>query len=196
MAPTMPAYRRRRLWVSPAAARYYPYQLWSDRADVLLTIGRWDEVEADLRRNLEQARAAGDEPLVADAKYKLARIVFNRGDLAGARALYLEARDTFTRLDDRAGIARVCGVVGIVETMLGRYDVALEYFERGLGLLRQIGDRRNEGNILNGIGNVHGYRGDFAAAREYYRQKLAISTEQDDRDGIGRALGNIGVTYA
>jgi CHAT domain-containing protein/Tfp pilus assembly protein PilF len=70
---------------------------------------------------------------------------------------------------------------------------AEEYYQRALGLRRNLPDRRDVAGSLNGLGNVARAQGDLAKAKGYYEQALAIAaTSAPDSLDVARTLSNLG----
>ena len=55
----------------------------------------------------------------------------------------------------------------------GEYDEALQAFQQALVIVREVGDRANEGAILDNIGVVYHAQGGYAKAHEMYRNGKA-----------------------
>ena len=45
--------------------------------------------------------------------------------------------------------------IGLVYWSLGRYEQALDYYQKALAIAKDIGDREGEGTRLNNIGSVY-----------------------------------------
>ena len=76
-----------------------------------------------------------------------------------------------------------------------RSKKAIEYYEQGLLIQREIGDRRGEGAKLGNLGSAYLNLGQYPKAIEYYEGALLISHEIGDRRGEGSRLGNLGSAY-
>ena len=79
---------------------------------------------------------------------------------------------------------------------LGNARVAVGYFEKALGILRAIGDRRGEGAALGNLGIAYRDLGDARRAIGYYEECLKLHRAIGDRRGEGADLGNLGLAYA
>ncbi|ETR72312.1 MAG: TPR repeat-containing protein [Candidatus Magnetoglobus multicellularis str. Araruama] len=80
--------------------------------------------------------------------------------------------------------------LGLIYKMFGEIDAALSYFEKGLLIEQEKGDRQGEGTSLNNIGSIYLKRGDDETALRYLEQSLEISREIGVPDG--NTLNNIG----
>jgi tetratricopeptide (TPR) repeat protein len=85
--------------------------------------------------------------------------------------------------------------LGILYFQISSYDKAIEYYERALGISREIEDKVGEGNAIGNLGIAYSNLGQVEKAVEYYEQALVISKEIGDRRGEGNHLGNLGNAY-
>ncbi|MDM8547043.1 tetratricopeptide repeat protein [Candidatus Venteria ishoeyi] len=75
------------------------------------------------------------------------------------------------------------------------YPTALEKWEQGLKLARQLKNRQAISAFIGNLGAVYDDLGQYAKALEYYEQALAIHREIGDRAGEGGDLNNITVLH-
>jgi tetratricopeptide (TPR) repeat protein len=110
---------------------------------------------------------------------------------------WLEAQATAARQlkrRDAEGVA--LGNLGIAYADLGEARRAIEYHEKTLIVMQEIGDRRGEGVALGGLGLAYYSLGETRRAIEYHEKRLVIAEEIGDRRGEGVALGGLGIAYA
>ena len=74
-------------------------------------------------------------------------------------------------------------------------DTSLIYFERCLGLQKQVGNKIGEAMTYNNIGAAYGNKGDTEKALEYLLKNLAIHEELENKYGQAAVLNNIGSSY-
>lgn len=77
----------------------------------------------------------------------------------------------------------------------GQSREALRSYEAALTILREIGERAEEGTILNNIGAVCHTSVQPEEALYYYNQALAVCREMGDQAGEATTLTNIGIVY-
>jgi len=77
----------------------------------------------------------------------------------------------------------------------GKWDHALECWERANVIYEELGDKRGISSTLNNIGSVYYNRGEWGLALEYYERSLTISEKLGDKRGISSTLNNIGSVY-
>jgi tetratricopeptide (TPR) repeat protein len=85
--------------------------------------------------------------------------------------------------------------LAVAYSTLDETHKALKYYERGLAIYRETGDRANEGAALGDIGLVYTDLGETRKALEYYEQALAIHREVGNRTSEGNVLGNMGIVF-
>jgi len=105
-------------------------------------------------------------------------------------------------IGDQAAESSALSNLGGVYADLGDSSRAIEFYERGLVIAREIGDRSLEGNalgegaVLGSLGVAHKNLGERPLAIERHEQALTIAREIGDRYREGDALGNLGLAYA
>ncbi len=77
-----------------------------------------------------------------------------------------------------------------------QYLKALDFYQRALTIIQQVGDLKSEGTTLNNIGGIHISLGRYTDALQAYNRALAIYEKLGDLPGQGTTRYNIGVTYA
>ena len=79
--------------------------------------------------------------------------------------------------------------------MLGQYDKAKEYFQKGLVITTEIGDRKGEEIDYGSLGIVFKSLGQYNKAKQHLQKALVITTEIDDRKGEASCYGNLGTIF-
>ncbi|VVB52243.1 Photosystem I assembly protein Ycf3 [uncultured archaeon] len=87
------------------------------------------------------------------------------------------------------------GYLGILYDQIGSYKKAIEYYEKALGIVQEIGNRLGEGTNLGNLGLAYSDLGKVEKAIEYYEKALAIFKEIGDRRSEGIGLNNLGVAF-
>lgn len=93
-----------------------------------------------------------------------------------------------------------CNRIGLIGLSIGSYDLALDYFQRGMKILESTAnptdeDLKKKGATLNNINQIYISRGDLGTALRYLEQSLQISRQIGDKSGEGVTLSNIGKIY-
>jgi len=77
----------------------------------------------------------------------------------------------------------------------GKWNQALECWERANEIYEELDDKQGISSALGNIGIVYQNMGEWGRALEYYDKSLTIKEELGDKQGISSALGNIGIVY-
>ena len=98
-------------------------------------------------------------------------------------------------LGDRAGEGIAYGNLGSAYHSLGKFQEALENFNKHLSIAKEVGDRAGEGIAYGNLGSAYHRLAKFQEAIEYFNQHLSIAKEVGNRAGEGIAYGNLGSAY-
>ncbi|QLE40049.1 CHAT domain-containing protein [Nostoc sp. C052] len=163
-----------------AAARQYPVNIaqMTQANDATRTAA--ETVYQEGKQLYQQGTA---ESLVkAIAKFEQALQLYRQGNtLNGQKLRSLEA-------DTLSYIAKIY-------SELGEKQKALSYYNQGLSLYRQMGDKKSEGVSLNNIGSVYYFLGENQKALSYYNQSLLLHRLIGNKSGIATTLNNVGKVY-
>jgi len=105
------------------------------------------------------------------------------------------AQDVTTRIDDKAGIARILSIIGEVHRLRGDYASALASFEKSLAQLEASGTQAEKEVALLGLGNVHTALGNYSAAMEFFEKSRALAETTGNKVIAARNLGNASQLY-
>jgi len=164
------------------------------RARFLAQTGRSDDVERVLNdaRVLAQQTAAVDVALDADLYQGRLYLQTGRWD-AGNALLQRAVTDAAARGDERReGVA--LNNMGMGRVARGRFDEALPYFERVLGLER-LRDELTYGASLNNAAMCYARLGDFDHAVPLHQRAIAAQETRSNRLYLAQAVGEFGNTY-
>jgi tetratricopeptide (TPR) repeat protein len=117
----------------------------------------------------------------------LATTRWRLGEVDVAVELAETAFEEFTRLGSPLGASRALHVLGMIRDWQGRFDEAVDCFERALHVARSAGLRAVEGRILTVQGLAYGRRERYEAANEYCRQAAEVTEEVGDALGLAEA---------
>ena len=134
-----------------------------------------------------------------------------RGDLASERSAYYQLATAYYNSKEYEKAIKFCKLYldnlgsaegfeeGVVCSILGKachkmfdFERALEYQQRCLKTLTQLGDKTRLGNAHSDIGDVYFDRGDTTKSAKCYKQHLKVAKENGDRLGERRASENMG----
>ena len=93
---------------------------------------------------------------------------------------------------DWSGIASKNGNLGNAYCNLGEYQKAIEYYEKGLQINIEIGERSGKASKNGNLGSAYCNLGEYQKTIEYYEKGLQISTEIEDKLAIASYNSNLG----
>ena len=108
---------------------------------------------------------------------------------------YLKASSTYERIgkSDTDRHAEVITNLGILYSRLEKYNLALNYYNRGLKIYEESNNSFGRANTLTNIGNAYDNLKKSELAIENYEKALEIMTKLNHKYGIASALVNIGI---
>jgi len=128
----------------------------------------------------------------------LFEIYFNLGIQAEKVENYDLAMSSFQKIENMKGSNRV-DIAGDIFTHIGnvafkqgRYDIAMEYFPKGLEIRTKLGDRKGQAFSYINIGSVYQSERKYSEAKEQYNQSLKIYKQLNDEMGIASCYNNLG----
>ncbi len=170
-------------------------QLLSQRGEVLLYRGKFEEATRALEKSLDQFVQLGDRKNIAGISLTLANARARQGDLDGARDLILNARKHFQESGNRSGEARTWGQQGAIYGRSGGIQKARRHFERALELFQEVGDRLGEATSMGDLASTYSAQGEFQTAAKYFSKALEIQRQMASREGPSTIMYNLGLLY-
>jgi tetratricopeptide (TPR) repeat protein len=157
----------------------------------------------DKRKNMEDtevARALYKKAIEVDdelllAKNELAWSYFETGEYDKALQSYKNNLKQAYEIDDKLGIGKSLGGMGVIYEHTGNYKKALDYHKQALELKKTIGDENEQGITFINIGSIYNNLGESDRSLDYFLQSLSIFEKVDNKIGIGVSLSNIGSVY-
>jgi serine phosphatase RsbU (regulator of sigma subunit) len=92
-------------------------------------------------------------------------------------------------------VAQALNNIGYIYDNQGAISKALEYYNEGLKIRQEVGDKHGIAESLNNIAIVFEKHGDIPHALEYHHEGLKVQEEINDKEGISLSLNNIGYIY-
>jgi tetratricopeptide (TPR) repeat protein len=87
--------------------------------------------------------------------------------------------------------AMVLNDIGLISSLHGKNDQALEYLKKSLYTFKVEKNREGEGAALNNISQIYDAWGDYDSALDYLKQALVVEQEIEDHKGAAVTLSNI-----
>ncbi len=154
--------------------------LWAERD--------YDRTGEHYRAALAIARVAGDASMTAYSLNRIANWHVNRDAPAAAIPLHQEALSIFEAIDDRQGIAYTLDFLGVASFVDGDWPASQRYYERAIGLLRQLGDQQRLSSSLSTM-IVSGGTLSRDVAAPVYREAAYWLRHSDEGISLARSIG-------
>jgi tetratricopeptide (TPR) repeat protein len=84
--------------------------------------------------------------------------------------------------------------LGISAYVRGELDLAESYFQKGLAIFEELGDKFGITTSLNTLGTGALYSGQYAKAKDYYERCLMLEISVGGTTGEANGLNNLGLT--
>jgi len=154
--------------------------------------GYWGELRARLEQAVRAAEAEGHRHDAASFAGNLATLLYQTGDLEGARRECQRVRAIFEELGERESVAITYHQLGMLAQDTGDYDEARRLYRQSLDIKEELGNRAGIASTLHELGRLAQATGDYDEARRLYRQSLDINEELGNRAGIALSLWGLG----
>lgn len=173
------------------------------RLGLLLTsIGDYPKAIDVQTQALKIAQAEGDR--LGEAAIFLNTGLAKRlsGETQAALENYRQALTSFQELADRpqdpqklnnihVGEAQAMENIGVLYSVLGDEEAALQWFDKALSLYRNGGNRQQEARMLSNMGGVYLASNDYAKASDLFKQALTLARAAGDRAVQGGTLESL-----
>lgn len=145
---------------------------------------------------IKRAKQSGDLRCMAAAKAILGNAYYIVSSYDKALPVLHEALHLIKSIGDTHIEFQLNGTIALVHISLGNFQTAMRHGYKTRELIREIGDRVQEGWTLHGFGLCFLEMGLQEKALSSFEESLQIFKEEDVPNGIARALTNIGSIYS
>jgi DNA-binding SARP family transcriptional activator/tetratricopeptide (TPR) repeat protein len=158
---------------------------------------RWCDRERVNVIPMVRAAADGDH---AETAYQLALVLWGYFSLRSAWTEWIATHEigaeVAAKLGDARAEARMLANLAPAYNETGRWDDAVEKFERALRTLRGLGETTSVARVVNNLGTLHANRGHAELAASSYRESLDLLDEDRGHDAFrGQVLTNLAQAY-
>lgn len=161
--------------------------------------GKIDSLNQTIQQNATDTAVANAYVALAEILYvsdldtleilsKMAMKIVNR-NLASSSTSEVEIR-SFQRVQ-----AAAFNNIGYVHDIKGDIPLAIEYYNKALTVLENIGSQEGVAAAMNSIAYLYVNQGDSTRALEYYHKSLKIEEEIGSKEKMASSLKNIGAIY-
>lgn len=143
----------------------------------------------------EEAQAifkeAGDQYGYASAQYRVADLLFQRGNFAQSNALLEQSLRLFRNLGNDGSAAYTLNDIagGLFE--MGELSKAKDIYEQALAGQRLVRNKRGIVEVLTNLGVIEQQQGDLAGARKYDEEALALDNELGEKNALAIIQNNM-----
>ncbi|WP_162941795.1 tetratricopeptide repeat protein [Desertimonas flava] len=159
------------------------------RAQCLTRLADIDQASEAARR--AEHLAAGDARTLGRVTNVLAMLAFQTGDWDAAASNLRAAAEHYQTLDaPGSDLARIYDNLGVLNSRLGEFDIAVEYHTMAAEAALGAGDAQVAAHTLMNTSGTHQRRGDHAAALEAAERSIALCEEHGVLSVIALARNN------
>jgi adenylate cyclase len=119
-----------------------------------------------------------------------------KGDLQSALESYFEAAKIASEGGLKSQLASVNIAIADVYSIMGNHDIAVDYYNTSIEVLRQEKDSINLASALLNAGDEYFNHEELDSALFYFKESEAIFRALNYELGIAYNLGNVGLVYA
>ena len=123
----------------------------------------------------------------------LARPLVQKGEYAQALRISELAIRIAERIGDRNGLGDALVDIGAIYLRQNRWEVGLEYLQKGLAIHEETGNKKGIARTLYNIGVYHRVRSHSDQALEYLNRSMTLSKESGEKGLFALALTNVGM---
>ncbi len=155
-----------------------------DSADSCFQLAlHWAKQNQDTIREISSLRSIGN-------------IYYKKGQFDDALRVYNEGLVTASLISDKnQELASLYNNLGILFSDWNKYQKALEYYQKALGIEESLGNIKEQARIFNNIGTIYWYQDKLDSALIFYIKSLEGRDKINDINGKAYVLNNLGMYY-
>jgi two-component system, NtrC family, sensor kinase len=147
------------------------------------------------KKNIEEAEKINYSKGEANARLRLANSYCYKGEYATAAENLKVSENIFTSLKDSADLGKLYSGYGTMYGMQSKYDSAVLYFQKAIGIAQRMGDTRLLGTSYHNISISYYMQSNYSQALMYQQKALKFAEEQNDQVLQAKVTMNMGLTY-
>ena len=154
-----------------------------------------DSMQALAERALQLSQKLRFDKGEADALVAVAYACIYQGQVGKALQYLQKADPIYEKIRNGRGRILVANAQAIIYTRAGKYDTALDYFNKILVIAEPIHADDHIGKTLVSIGTIYAEMGNFPEAVNYFLKGLKVQERINDKDNVLITLSRIASTY-
>lgn len=154
----------------------------TQRADALRNLGRLEEAEEAAALSCEIHLRLGRAAAAADSLNHLATVLHARGDLEGARGLYMEALEKARDVGSDPLVAKTCLNIGVIHHTLGNLWEARTLYLESVSAGLRSGFPQHAARAYNNLGMVCTDLGEWLEAQMHIERGIELAERLEDTE--------------
>ncbi|MBM3128982.1 MAG: tetratricopeptide repeat protein [Chloroflexi bacterium] len=168
-------------------------KVYTDLADNLVAVGKFDEAEKAYEDGLKISREVGDDRSVGVKLGQLGTLAMQRGDLKTAHARYTDALQTFRAMGEQQSEAVIWHQLGRVAQEAKQWDEAEKCYRESYKLEEQMNHLEGVAQSANQLARVAEGAGRLADAERWYLRTTELADYLPDKGA--RVFSNLANLY-
>jgi len=171
------------------------------RGENLLRQSRFEEAVVYLEKAIVGLSGNPNSLDLFHAYRNLAWVYFRQGYLERARSftdgagLVLDLRAGKTDRETASAKASLYHIMGLIDSTVGEHDRAIEYYDKEIGLLEELGEGSRTGSVYNNLSGIYKARGMFARALEFQLKSIEMAERSGELLSVAISCNNLGEIY-
>lgn len=168
------------------------YKIYGYAGYVLFNLGNYDRAIKYLNKGIEIAKKSNDN--ITSSRYLTLIGIINKekGDYENAIIVFLDALETYKKIDKTQGIIVTNYYLGQLYDLTGDYKKSLNYYLRAANTSEAFNIKRIIPHLYLCAGVSSKEAGNYAKAEEYFLRSKEAAVETDNYSGIAEAFYNLG----
>lgn len=172
------------------------------QANALKFMGIYAHLKSDFddainyyNRSLKLFNQLDNELEIGKLNLNLATTYNAKLDYVNGTTYALKSLNSFKKVNDLNGEARVLNLLGIVSHVQKNYKEALNYFKQYNNLATKVKDTKEIGSSFNNIGSTYERLDQLDSAIYFYKKALIYKSKNGSKSDVGSVYQNIGGLY-
>ncbi|GAB5491672.1 MAG: hypothetical protein Phog2KO_18870 [Phototrophicaceae bacterium] len=154
--------------------------------------GRFEDAITILRRGIAYLAVDDKSDMLANMHLLLGESARNIGDYNESKTQFEKSLELSEEQGNQSLVAKNLFLLGTVNGMRGRFEIATEYLERGMTVAQSIDDKGIQASILRIMGANDYMQGHLEVARDKFIESLKLAEVVGDKQIMAQCLRNLG----